>query len=733
MKLESYSPQVSGNVIRGNVSSPTLQEAYGGNTAGTNAMVAALGKAAEVAQAQWMKGENERVIKGVNIFHRKMNSFLYDEQNGIVNTMQGEKAQGLQAAYEAGNKKIMEEALKESGIESKYAMQAFMQQMDSDNTANLALIDKFQRKGMEEHATNLINEDYQNTVNLAVRNPDDITNTLAGFEKRTRALLSGNGISEEEINVKLNQYMNNLAIDWLATQAEAGDYETGLKAIPLFRVYGVNENVLKRQENALKSKKVVKETGDETRDFLTKNQNLLNGTGLEAWAAFQKEHPLVFQKTGIATGNPEYDKFDEYFLEAQKETGVSDDVIQWAKAMGFQESSFNPNALSSDGYDGRGIFQFDADTARDAGLDPNDRYDARKNILAGVRLLARRLKKYDGDIEKAMLAHNGGEGGLEAARRAGYLEHVKDKKDLLYGSAMSPEEQAKYVEKQKNAFIATWTEMKRERKEMLNAQMDNVQRTLFEMMKNQKSSSDMLIYLDGVAEQYPELKSDGSFRSLYASAMAGQQKEIKGSNGSTLMKAADRDVASLRARIGNDIMNEHDLNAVLAKMADEGVGLTPVQLDDVKKEVYRASHGEGKYSIDIPETMGEIASEFKMSEKDLSPLFPYLKNYVRQRAWEYKEKNKVNPGYAERIKWFHEGIRSHSFGEMYWMTKGFGREYAKANSAQLLRAGIEGVPVETDDHRALIVTEANGRKHYIPKEDFNDIIAGTKSLNDYGG
>lgn len=71
---------------------------------------------------------------------------LYDEKNGLTNTMQGKNAEGLQAAYQQNEEKIRQQIMRQYGISSEYANRAFRNQVETSITSNLDSIDKFQRK-----------------------------------------------------------------------------------------------------------------------------------------------------------------------------------------------------------------------------------------------------------------------------------------------------------------------------------------------------------------------------------------------------------------------------------------------------------------------------------------------------------------------------------------------------------------------------------------------------------
>ncbi|WPJ56833.1 peptidoglycan transglycosylase [Klebsiella phage RCIP0109] len=120
-----------------------------------------------------------------------------------------------------------------------------------------------------------------------------------------------------------------------------------------------------------------------------------------------------------------YDKskpsdYDGIFQKAADSHGVSYDLL---RKLSFNESSFNPKAVSKTGP--KGIMQFTRNTARAMGLNVTDgdddgRYNPELAIDAGAKLLASLVKKYNGDELKAALAYNQGGGPAGAPQLQAY-------------------------------------------------------------------------------------------------------------------------------------------------------------------------------------------------------------------------------------------------------------------------------------------------------------------------
>lgn len=112
--------------------------------------------------------------------------------------------------------------------------------------------------------------------------------------------------------------------------------------------------------------------------------------------------------------------YDDIFQKAADSHGVSYDLL---RKLSFNESSFNPKAVSKTGP--KGIMQFTRNTARAMGLNVTDgdddgRYNPELAIDAGAKLLASLVKKYNGDELKAALAYNQGEGPAGAPQLQAY-------------------------------------------------------------------------------------------------------------------------------------------------------------------------------------------------------------------------------------------------------------------------------------------------------------------------
>ncbi|MCD6162443.1 MAG: lytic transglycosylase domain-containing protein [candidate division Zixibacteria bacterium] len=130
-----------------------------------------------------------------------------------------------------------------------------------------------------------------------------------------------------------------------------------------------------------------------------KNGNLLDQ--LDKSIAYK---PIIKTKT----------ETDKTYKQGNEISLISKTIIQAANinkidpklvtAVMMQESGGNPNAVSSKG--AKGLMQLMDPTAKMLGV--KDPFDIKQNIFGGVKYLASLLKRFKGDVGKALAAYNAG-------------------------------------------------------------------------------------------------------------------------------------------------------------------------------------------------------------------------------------------------------------------------------------------------------------------------------------
>lgn len=735
MKLTQYDSTINRNLSNAKINPVTDPNAYGANVTGTEALGNALGQVIDARTKVWMKDQNDRVVDATNEYNRRINSLLYDEKNGLTNTMQGKNAEGLQAAYQQNEERIRQQIMQQYGISSDYANRAFHNQVETSITSNLDSIDKFQRKEFLSYASNQMTEMNENAINSIVRSPDSFESVYGNMETTSRAIMAGTGMDEKSIDIKQRAILDHTAETVLSTLAASNDYERGNKLIGQLRARGGNEVILKKYETLFTGKKVAKTTKDSAETWLNNHPEMMGKSKEEVWEAYRKENPLSFGKDikGIATGNESYDKWDSFFRKAQKETGLSDEQIRNLKAMCMQESTFNPEAYhdDNDGDPTLGPFQFKSDTGLSVGLDPADRKDPEKSIIAAAKLYKKDLEYHGGDDELAILSHNGGAGGTEAARRNNYLNDVSERYKELYGEklghhVMSDEEKAALEETERNSFFSVFGEHLQAKKTKEAETMNDIQIQLMDMTENGTSNEDMYEYLKVKGIENPELMNNGSYRSLRLSAIkAIRQEKDHGGFGSEA--AQNKAFAGIKASVGTDIMTNDDLNETLKALEQRGYGFTPAQIVELSQELIKAQAGEGKYSVKIDDTETDVMDMTGLAKPDIQKNYAEAKKIVMQEAFDFKSKTGREPNKFERKGMWIKALTEQKVGPDYGF---FGMSTPEASSAQLMELGIKSVSYTYDD-KGIDAVDYYGRHHYIPAEDWDKVKKNKVNIEDY--
>lgn len=99
-------------------------------------------------------------------------------------------------------------------------------------------------------------------------------------------------------------------------------------------------------------------------------------------------------------------RFDNIINEAARKFGIKSTLI---KALIRQESAGNPKAVSDKG--AKGLMQLMDSTASMLGV--TDPFNPAQNIMGGARYLSQLMKRFGGDLVKAIASYNAGPGAVE--------------------------------------------------------------------------------------------------------------------------------------------------------------------------------------------------------------------------------------------------------------------------------------------------------------------------------
>ena len=141
----------------------------------------------------------------------------------------------------------------------------------------------------------------------------------------------------------------------------------------------------------------------------TGNQKNIDPRGI----APQQEVPQQATPKKVAPapkkGRTSYELQRTHVDNAAKTHGIDSELI---RAVIQTESGWNPNARSKVG--AIGLMQLMPSTARELGV--KNAYDPAQNIAGGSKYLAQLVKRYKGDISKALMAYNCGPGNVNKGR-----------------------------------------------------------------------------------------------------------------------------------------------------------------------------------------------------------------------------------------------------------------------------------------------------------------------------
>lgn len=124
---------------------------------------------------------------------------------------------------------------------------------------------------------------------------------------------------------------------------------------------------------------------------------------------------FVDYKTLVMRMEDRLPKYKDYFIEAEKETGIPADLLA---ALSYQESHWNPDAVSPTGV--KGLMMLTKATAKQMGVE--DRIDPEESILAGARYLRMKFDMLPEDMPihdrwmQALASYNIGRGHVLDAR-----------------------------------------------------------------------------------------------------------------------------------------------------------------------------------------------------------------------------------------------------------------------------------------------------------------------------
>lgn len=731
MKLTQYDSTINRNLSNAKINPVTDPNAYGANVTGTEALGNALGQVIDARTKAWMKDQNDRVVDATNEYNRQINSLLYDEKNGLTNTMQGKNAEGLQAAYQQNEEKIRQQIMRQYGISSEYANRAFRNQVETSITSNLDSIDKFQRKEFLSYASNQMTEMNENAINSIVRSPDSFESVYGNMETTSRAIMAGTGMDEKSIDVKQRAILDHTAETVLSTLAASNDYERGNTLIGQLRARGGNEVILKKYETLFTGKKVAKTTKDSAETWLNNHPEMMGKSKEEVWEAYRKENPLQLPAQSNETA------LGRIGDKIAKELGWDP---SWGFAIAAHESGRGESAPGNNyfGYkwDGEGEYQELNTWERDENgnaYSTTAKFKKYATPEESAMSYVNWIKTYctpeeiKGVKSPADVVHIMKKHGYFTDHEESYAASATElAKEYSAPAPMSDEEKAALEETERNSFFSVFGEHLQAKKAKETEMMNNLQIQLMDMTENGTSNEDMYEFIKSKGVENPELLKNGSYRSLRLSALKAvtQEKSHGGFGGA---EAQNKAFAGIKASIGTDIMNDDDLNKTLKELEQRGYGFTPAQIVELSQELTKAQAGEGKYSVKIDDTETDVMDMTGLAKPDIQKNYAEAKKIVTQEAFDFKSKNGREPNKFERKGMWIKAMTEQKVGPDYGF---FGMSTPEASPAQLMELGIKSVSYTYDD-KGIDAVDYYGRHHYIPAEDWDKVKKNEVNIEDY--
>lgn len=207
------------------------------------------------------------------------------------------------------------------------------------------------------------------------------------------AIDSLNQISNEQLMAMAMMNNGQLTKDSTATSSTGDDTNLAFSLMM--------QNLINSSKNA--SEASITEDGNKA----VVQQNA-TGKKLEDIAMILKNFNRINENNNMSSNRSEGDMGKIYSAveTASKKYGVDKSLIL---AIIKQESNFNSSAVSGTG--ATGLMQLMPANFSHTGI--SDPYDVNQNVNGGTKLLKEYLDKYNGNVEMALMAYNGGPGTMQ--------------------------------------------------------------------------------------------------------------------------------------------------------------------------------------------------------------------------------------------------------------------------------------------------------------------------------
>lgn len=649
MKLSQFSGDINKNIMQGKIIPTTTLESVGGNTAGLTTLGKAAGAVSDMLGKVWLKDQNDKIFDAKNDYEQRINSLMDDENTGLFNTHQGKAAENLQKDYTDQEQKIYQQVLQDHGISSDYAVRAFGEQRAQSQTSNLRMIDKYQRKQMEDYAGNQISLMTSNMVNQSVKDPDSLITNFGSWEKNTTAILAGLSMDSAAIDVKMKALKNDKAKEIMQSYLTTGDYSAGLNAIAYMKSQGIDEPTLKAYKDQFLQKKMMREIKSSAEDYVKGNGlNLTTMTWKQFRDAWRKDHPApVPQGKGSVTGNQiaefarnNYTEGDQWMGSVTKDPTIQCDswtADVYAKTGLFPDGTITHGSDSGDAYHKAGD-----------GYEPQagDFIDGEKHV--GI---------YLGNGQ--YMARNSS-GGIHIGSMDEWNEWFG--KPIGYGSVaeakgeaaddMSDEERAELQDKSDAALKQQYAEIRSSQVTYIQSQVRNITKGILEMEQNGSTPGQAYEYAADIVNNDPLLKDSSAGITLLGRLMNQKRTYEKSQNRAANVGRGldasgclkEKGFNALEGFIGTKINSIEDLDNTIKDLQEEGVYLTAEQDAKIRKDAIDCGNGVGTFAVKIPDDDATIAA---MCYTNTAAVTSTAKMLIKREIMDFKNEQGRDPDNEE--------------------------------------------------------------------------------------
>ena len=731
MKLTQYEPSVNKNIEQAKMNAVTNIQAYGGTGSEWNDLGKAVNMIYAEKEKEWLRGENNKVIDATNEYNRQMNSLLYDENEGLLQTMQGKQAEQVEEIYGKKENEIRQKIIKDFGIGSQYASDAFRKQVENDITAQKLIIDKYQRGEKLKYAGNQIDAINANIASKVAKDPDLFNIVYDGGVQQKTAIRASLGMDELAIAEAERKELNELAKTVLSTALDTENTKQGLAAIKQLRERKADESILKKYEKIFLDKETEKTTKAQSGDFLDKNPKCLNMPWQEAYKEYAKKYPLV-AGTYADTVCGRIGKIIGEKLNFEPSWGFG--VVSHESARGKSAPGNNYFGMK---WDGKGEYQELPTIERDAnGIEhrvmakfkvynspeestedfvqwvrDHTTEEERKNVKSAADL-ARLLKKHDYYTDNE---------DNYVASVSSIASQYNDPNDDI-----SEEERAALEEKRKDAFRVQFQEKVRERQQHLANLYDEIDKQVTELIQQGYGPSAIYQYYQTKKEEYPELEDSPQFRSCLRTAKLNADREERGMARANEAEN-ERGVEEIINLIGYDIVNKGMLDHAI-KVAQEkgGYSFSQRQINKMYNALSEFDAGNPKYHMPLDKK--EIAAYAQVKESEISNM---TMGMIRTEIAKRSENANGPLSHDDQLRIAWEILRQQKMTEkpgnwVYEFTNGLigdKGEDVTASEADLAKMGIKKIG-RYSDSRMLQVSFEDGSETWMTPEQFEELKKG---------